>query len=491
MSSGIGRAVVIGAGLGGLAAGLKLKAAGATSLTILEKAAAVGGTWRANTYPGCACDVPVALYQFGFFPAFHWSHTYPRQAEMAAYAEQMADAGLRPHLKLDCAGEQALWDESARCWQVRDASGQRHQADTLVVALGQLDRPKLPDIPGRDSFAGSAFHAARWNHAVDLAGQRVGVIGAAASAVQLVPEVAKTAAHLTVFQRTPNWIGPRRDQAISMEEKLLLMTDPAMALSMGSRQRDLIFDQADTFFWQAFSWSQAGRDAFAAIARRHLEAQVCDPALRAKLTPDYPVGCTRFLFADDYYPALTRPNVTLETGAIASIDQRGVTLADRACVDLDVLVFATGFETTGWHWSLDVVGRDGQRLADVWAKTGAQAWRGVAVAGFPNMTLLYGPNTNLGHNAITWMMERQIDWLIGARAGLAASGHAVMDVTQAAQSAFNRQLQADLATTAWADPACHSWYKTDDGLITQNWSGNCRAYGALLADIGLDQFLLE
>jgi cation diffusion facilitator CzcD-associated flavoprotein CzcO len=370
MAEGIGRVVVVGAGLGGLAAGIKLKQAGAAGLTILEKASAVGGTWRQNTYPGCACDVPVALYQYSFFPGFHWSHTFPRQPEMQAYCEMMADAGLREHLHLECAATQARWDADEACWQVTDRHGTVHAADTLVVALGQLDRPKLPGIPGRDTFAGPSWHAAAWNHGIDLAGKRVGVIGSAASAVQLIPEVARQAGHLTVFQRTPNWIGPRRDQAITVEDKMLMMTDPAMVMSLAQRQRDMIFDNADTFFWQAFAWTPQGREAFAALARRHLEAQVSDPELRAKLTPAYPVGCTRFLFADDFYPALCRPECYAgdRTRSMSVTGVRREHIADGAIHDLDVLIYATGFETTGWHWS---TGCDGYwrhtRLADAWA----------------------------------------------------------------------------------------------------------------------------
>jgi cation diffusion facilitator CzcD-associated flavoprotein CzcO len=490
MAEGIGRVVVVGAGLGGLAAGIKLKQAGAAGLTILEKASAVGGTWRQNTYPGCACDVPVALYQYSFFPGFHWSHTFPRQPEMQAYAEMMADqGGLRPHLTLDNGAKAAAWDEGAKLWRVTDEAGTVHEAEALVVALGQLDRPKMPEIAGLASFSGQSFHAAAWDDSVDLKGKRVGVIGSAASAVQLIPEVAKLASHLTVFQRTPNWVGPRRDQAISMEEKMLMMTNPAMAVSLGQRQRDLIFDNADTFFWQAFSWSEAGRAAFTKIAMAHLESQVRDPVLKAKLTPDYPVGCTRFLFADDYYPALCRENVTLETGAIERVTGAGVQIAGGASHELDVLIYATGFETTGWKWSMDVTGTGGTRLADAWAD-GPEAYKGVTVSGFPNMFVLYGPNTNLGHNAITWMMERQIEYLIAALSGLSERGAKALDVRADAQRAFNEALQASLAGTAWADPKCSSWYKTSAGRITQNWGGNCASYGEVLKDIVWDDYQL-
>jgi cation diffusion facilitator CzcD-associated flavoprotein CzcO len=481
---------VVGAGLGGLAAGIKLKEAGFSGVSIFEKADKVGGTWRQNTYPGCSCDVPVALYQYSFAPAVHWTNTFPTSGEVQQYAEQLADTfQLRPSLNLGEGIARAVWNENQRHWDLTTTKGRTVSSRALVAALGQLDRPRFPDIPGRDSFAGPSFHSAGWDHSVDLVGKRVAVIGSAASAVQLIPEVAKVAGHLVVFQRTPNWIGPRRDAAITAQEVALLMTNPEAAMDIGARQRHLIFDNAETFFWQAFSWTPEGREAYRQIAVNHLESQIADPVLRAKLTPDYPVGCTRYLFADTFYPALTRPNVTLETSGIASIDATGIRTSEGVHHDLDVIVYATGFETTGWHWSMEVIGTGGTSLADTWA-LGPDSYLGITTAGFPNLFMLYGPNTNLGHNSITFMLERQIEYVVQALTGLEKQGAAAMDVTRAAQDRFQQQLQADLGKTTWADPHCHSWYKNNLGKITQNWSGNCTAYAAEVKDVKWDDYAL-
>jgi cation diffusion facilitator CzcD-associated flavoprotein CzcO len=289
---------VIGAGLGGLAAGVKLKEAGFDDVTILEKAAKVGGTWRDNSYPGCCCDVPVALYQFSFAPSLKWSHLFPRYNEVQQYTEDMADSfGLRPHLHLNEETKSAVWDDTRAVWKITTSKGKSYEANAIVAALGQLNRPALPNIEGRESFDGPAFHSARWDHAVDLKGKRVAIIGSAASAVQIIPEVAKVAGHLSVFQRTANWLVPRQDRAITEEEKALMMTAPHVAMM----NRDLIYQNSDYLFWQAFSWTEVGRAAYTRVALNHLAEQVTDPELRKKLTPDYPIGCKRILFADDYY----------------------------------------------------------------------------------------------------------------------------------------------------------------------------------------------
>jgi cation diffusion facilitator CzcD-associated flavoprotein CzcO len=478
---------VIGAGLAGLCAGIKLKEAGIDDITILEKGAKVGGTWRDNSYPGCCCDVPVALYQFSFAPSLIWDHLFPRYNQVQKYTEDLADNfGLRPHLHLNEETKSAVWDDARAVWKLTTGARKTYEANAIVAALGQLNRPQLPEIEGRDSFAGPAFHSARWDHSVKLDGKRVAVIGSAASAVQIIPEVAKIAKHLTVFQRTPNWVVPRLDRPITEEEKALMMTAPHVAMM----NRDLIYQNADHLFWQAFSWTEVGRAAYTRVALNHLAEQVPDPELRKKLTPDYPIGCKRILFADDYYPTLMLPNVELVTDKIARITPKGIETKDGKKRDFDVIVYATGFETTGWHWSVDVVGKNGRRLHDEWAEM-PQAYLGITVAKFPNMFVLYGPNTNLGHNSITFMLERQVEYAVKAITALRDRNLAAVEVKQSAQDSFNRDLQKALEKTTWADPHCRSWYKNAQGHITQNWSSHTRDYAKATEQVKWDDYAVR
>ena len=477
---------VIGAGLGGLCAGIKLKEAGFNDLVILEKAAKVGGTWRDNTYPGCCCDTPVSMYQFSFAPSLNWSHLFPRHNEVQQYSEGLADSfGLRPHLHLGEETKSAVWEDQRSVWKITTNAGKTYEANVLVAALGQLNRPMLPDIAGRESFAGPSFHSARWDHSVKLAGKRVAIVGSAASAVQIIPEIAKEVKHLTVFQRTPNWVIPRLDRPITDEEKALAMTAPHVAMMA----RDLVYQNADYLLWQAFSWTKEGRDAFTRIALNQLESQIPDPVLRKKLTPNYPIGCKRILIVDDFYPALMRDNVTLETEAIAKITPKGIETKDGAKHDVDVIIYATGFETTGWRWSADIVGKGGIHLSEAWAET-PTAYLGITTAGFPNMFMLYGPNTNLGHNTITFMIERQVEYTVKALVEMSAKNLSKIEVKSAALERFNRDLQKDLAKTTWADPHCQSWYKNAQGHITQNWSSHTRDYAKATETIKWEDYAL-
>ena len=481
------RVVIVGAGLGGICAGTHLLRAGIDDFVILDRENEPGGTWRDNTYPGCACDVPVALYQFAFAPGLHWRHIYPRAVEMQQYIRELVtNFGLAPQFRGGHGAQSAKWDDDHCRWRIRTETGAEFDADALIVALGQLNRPKLPDIEGRAGFAGPSFHSARWNHSVPLEGRRVGVIGSAASAVQLIPEVAKVAGRLVVFQRTPNWLLPRLDREITEEEMALLMTAPHVA----QLTREQLYQNADYLFWQAFSWTPQGRVAYTRASMMHLEAQVFDPVLRRKLTPDYPIGCKRVLFADDYYPALQLPNVTLETSAIDRITPAAVRTREGVEHPLDVLVYATGFETTGWQWSLDVIGRGGNRLSELWRQR-PEAYLGITVSGVPNFFMLYGPNTNLGHNSITFMLERQSEYVTQALVEMQRRGLCAIEPSRQAQDRFNRELQKALAATTWADAGCNSWYKTAEGHITQNWSSHTRDYAAATQQVNFDDYVLR
>lgn len=484
------RVAIVGAGLGGIGAAVKLKEAGFDDILIFDRNPKVGGVWYENSYPGAACDVPITLYSFSFAPGIHWSHLFPRSAEIQQYADMVVDQfGLRPHLHLNEGIAKAEWDEGAKLWRLTSETGQTYEAGALVAAMGQLNRPCWPDIDGLDRFAGPTLHSARWDASVDLKGKRVGVIGSAASAVQLIPEVAKEAAHLTVFQRTPNWMVPRNDRAVTDEEKAMMMTFPEVAMRLNDAARQATWENADYFFWQAFQWTPEGRAAYTRQAKDHLEAQVPDPELRRKLTPDYPIGCKRILICDDFYPTLMQDHVDLVTDGIARIDETGVVTKDGAHHAFDVLVFATGFETTGWKWSMDVVGQGRRSLNQEWADH-PEAYLGVTVAGYPNLFVLYGPNTNLGHNSIIYMLECQIGYTVAALQAAGEKGAAALAPKREAQARFNAKLQADLAGTVWADPHCSSWYKNDRGLITQNWSGPTRDYAAATKTVALEDYEL-
>lgn len=475
------KVVIVGGGVGGVCAAIKVKEAGFDDFLILEKDARLGGVWHQNKYPGCACDVPVALYQYSFAQSANWTRVYPSADEIQAYIEEIAERyGLGAKTALEEGVESATWDKTKARWQMKTTKGRDIEAEFLISALGQLNRPAWPDIPGRDAFKGQTTHTARWDESISLKGKRVGMIGAAASAVQVIPEIAPEVAQLNIFQRTPNWVIPRNDRPISPEERALFMTQPEMAGSIGARNRQLIYDNADYFFWQAFESTEAGRAAYTRIATEHLHAAIPPGELRDKLTPDYPIGCKRILITDDFYPTMRRDNVSLITEGIDKIDATGLTTQDGAHHDLDVLVFATGFETTKWHWSMEVKGLSGKSLNEVWAKQ-PQAYLGVGVHDFPNLFMLYGPNTNLGHNSIIVMLEAQANYIAQAVQTLSRHNADAMMPDDKVQAKFNAQLQKDLKKRVWADPNCQSWYKNEQGVITQNWSSHTRDYNEVMS----------
>jgi len=461
------RVAILGAGASGLCLGVKLLEAGLRDFTIFEKSEDVGGTWHENRYPGACCDVPSHFYSFSFERKADWSRKFSPQAEIQDYFRHVAGKyGLHPHLRLGVEIASARFDETAGVWRLGTRTGEEHEADLLVSGVGQLNRPHVPDFPGRESFRGTAFHSARWDHRASLAGKRVAVIGNAASAVQFIPPVAEQAAHVDIFQRTPNWVMPRLDYAYSERAKWLLAHVPGLErlyrwwIYWSFELRFAMFrGRGDG--WLARRIRQACAD--------YLAAEIPDPQLRAALTPDYAPGCKRLLISDDYMPALRRPNVSVVTSGIERIEPEGVVTKDGVVHPADVIVYGTGFETTSFLAPIEIEGQGGRKLHEVW-RDGAEAYLGVAVAGFPNLFLMYGPNTNLGHNSILFMIEAQVRYIVECVGELARSSRAWLDVKPEVQLAFNDEVQAALAETVWAT-SCGSWYKTASGKVTNNWKG--------------------
>ncbi|GII91124.1 flavin-containing monooxygenase [Sinosporangium siamense] len=453
---------IIGSGFSGLGMAIKLKEAGFHDFVILEKAAEVGGTWRDNTYPGCACDVPSPLYSFSFDLNPHWSRMFSPQEEIWDYLRTCVKKhDLIPHLRFNTEVTGLQYDDAGHTWQVILASGETITSKAVISGAGALHVPKIPKIPGRARFQGAAFHSARWDHSVDLAGRRVAVIGTGASAVQFVPRVARRAASLTVFQRTPPWIIPKPDRLLP--ERLSWLSASPRALR------------------HAAYWVMEGRGLgftvhprlmrrLTDMAGNHLERQVADPALRAKLTPDYTIGCKRVLIADDYYPALQRDNVELVTDDVTEIGERGVVDATAREHEVDAIVYATGFHVTGGLAVPRVVGRGGTRIQDAW-KGGPEAYLGVTTAGFPNLFILLGPNTGLGHNSVVFMIEAQVAYIMSCLRLLAATKAKALAVRPEAQRAYNTWLQRRLRRRVWSEGGCTSWYVDGEGVNRALWPG--------------------
>ncbi|MEV0250471.1 NAD(P)/FAD-dependent oxidoreductase [Nocardia sp. NPDC050712] len=475
--------IVIGAGFGGIGVAIELRRSGFREITILERAADIGGVWRENTYPGAACDVPSPLYSYSFEPKPDWPQRYSGRVAIHEYLRGV----VRRHDLLDAVEfgaevTDAEFDEATARWTVRTADGGSRECDILIPAVGQLSRPALPAIPGVGTFAGPAFHSAEWDASVDLTGKRVACIGTGASAVQYIPEIQPQVERLTLFQRTPAWVIPKFDTDYSPVQHKLFARLPGALL-------------AERFGWWAIAeFVSLGLVEFPAIARlvgriaeRHLNKQVDDPELRAKLTPDYPIGCKRGLFSNDYYPALTQPNVRVETATIAEIAPAGVRTADGTLHEADVLIYGTGFKGTEFLWPLRIFGRGGRKLADSWAE-GAHAYYGIAVPDFPNLFLVYGPNTNLGVGSIIYMMESQARYIRQAVEFLAARPGHSLAVRPDLETEYNTALQERLARTPWN--FCTSWYRTASGRITNNWPGSQTSYRRRLRKMDPGDYIL-
>ncbi|MEN3974175.1 NAD(P)/FAD-dependent oxidoreductase [Emcibacter sp. SYSU 3D8] len=457
------RIAIIGAGVSGLCAAMQLKRAGIDSFTVYERSEAVGGTWHDNIYPGCACDTPSHLYSYSFEPNPDWSRIWAEQPEIEAYFNRCADKyGLRPHIRFRTPIASARFEETSKLWRLTLASGEEETADILISGLGQLNVPAFPDIPGMVTFAGTSFHSARWDATHDLAGKDVAVIGNGASATQFIPRIAPLVKSLTIFQRSPNWIGPKEDAEYTQEQKQTFARSPLRR----KLHRLMIFLRFEWLFGSFFKGS---------ILRPKLETQLTifmkhhikDKALRAKLTPDYPAGCKRILLSYDYYPALALPNVEVVTEPIGHIDASGIVTSDGTARTFDTIIYGTGFKSTQFLSPVEITGLGGVSLNEAW-RGGAEAHRGVAVAGFPNFFMLYGPNTNLGHASIIYMVEAQVRYVLRCLGHMARKRLRYIDVRQDVMARYNRRLQRQLKDLVW-DANCGSWYKTSTGKITNNW----------------------
>jgi cation diffusion facilitator CzcD-associated flavoprotein CzcO len=461
--------VIVGAGFGGLCAAVHLKQRG-IPFVVLERGDDLGGVWRENTYPGAACDVPSHLYSFSFAPEAGWSRRFAGQAEIKAYLERVArDFGVLEHVRLGTEVAGATFDAVRGRWTVRTAGGEALEASALVTATGQLSRPSIPRLPGAERFAGAAFHSAEWDHGVDLRGKRVAVIGTGASAIQIVPELAGVAERVTVFQRHAPYVIPKADRAYRPRERRLYARLPWL-LRASRALTYAEFEQRAVVFVTA---PKLGRIA-QWMWRRDMERHIADPGLRRKLTPDYPIGCKRILLSNDWYPTIARDDVSLVTEGIAAIEPEGVRTADGELHRADVLVYGTGFRATELLSPMDIRGADGQSLSEVW-HAGAEAYLGVTVAGFPNLFILYGPNTNLGHNSIVYMIESQVAYVMEALRHLQLSGQRWVDVRPERQAAFVSEMEERSHHTVWEE-GCTSWYTTADGRNTNNWPGYTFAY---------------
>ena len=460
------RVAIIGAGFGGIGAGIRLQQAGRTDFVILERADAVGGTWRDNTYPGCTCDVPSHLYSFSFAPNPDWSHGFSRQPEIWAYLDAVTDRyAIRPYIRFGTELAEARWDSGRARWQLRTSRGDM-TADVVIAAAGPLSAPSLPDIPGLDTFPGEVFHSAGWDHRVDLAGKRVAVIGTGASAIQIVPAIQPVAGRLTLFQRTPAWVMPRRDRRITDAEKWLYrqvpLTERMVRLGLHT-SRELL---AVGFVKRPGLLRGAQR-----IGLRHLARSVPDPGLRARLTPGYVLGCKRVLLSNDYYPALTQPNTELVAAGLAKVDASTLTAEDGTARDADVIVFATGFHVIDMPLARRITGAGGVTLAQTWGED-MRALRGTTVAGFPNLCLLIGPNTGLGHNSLIHIIEAQLDYTLDYLAALDRLGAAALDATPEAEQRWCDDVQHRMASTVWATGGCMSWYLNSAGRNPTLWPGS-------------------
>ncbi|ATL68419.1 flavin-containing monooxygenase [Nocardia terpenica] len=476
---------IVGAGFAGIGTAIRLRQKGIGGFAIFERGDRVGGTWRDNTYPGAACDIPSRLYSYRFAPNPDWSQTYSGSAEILAYIERMVDrSGIRPHIRFGQTVTGVVFDEADGLWDITIAGRPGTvRARTVVLASGPLANPSLPAITGIDDYAGHTIHSARWDHDYDFTGKKVAVIGTGASAVQIIPELVRKAESVKVFQRTPGWVLPRVNRPTGDRTRQVY--------------RHLPITQTlarEAWFWGHESvalgvvWNSPLTRLVESVALLHLRSQVRDPWLRRQLTPDFRAGCKRLLLSNDYYPALQQSNCTLITWPIARLSEHGIRTAEGIEHRADCIVFATGFDVSKTGTPIPVTGRDGRVLAEEWRR-GAYAYKSVTVAGYPNLFLTFGPNSGPGHNSALVYMEAQIDYLTDAIGVLLARDLHSLEVRRDRQDRYNARLQRRLAATTW-NSGCRSWYLTEDGFNATMYPGFGTQYTRQLATVDLADYVL-
>ncbi|MXQ75882.1 NAD(P)-binding domain-containing protein [Rhodococcus rhodochrous] len=457
--------LIIGSGFAGLGAAIRLSQAGKDFL-VLERASEVGGTWRDNTYPGAACDVPSNLYSYSFALNPGWTRSFSPQPEIQAYIRSVADRyDVRRRTVFGCDVQTARWNTTTHRWDVATTRG-KYSAKVVISAVGALCEPSLPDIEGISGFEGEIFHSARWNHDADLAGKRVAVIGTGASAIQIVPAIAGTVGRLDVYQRTAPWILPRFDREYTAPERFAFRHIPGFqrlsrALQYTARETQVV----------GLAKAQAFMKPLELAARIQIRRQIRDKELRRKVTPNYGIGCKRMLISNNYYPALDRPNVDLVTDGIARVTPRGIVAKDGTEREVDAIVVATGFHVTDSPTFAGIFGKDGRSLAEVFDETGMRGYKGSSVAGFPNLFFLVGPNTGLGHTSMVYMIESQLEYVVDAIRTLDRNRIGTVEVREDVQDEYNRDLQRALRSSVWNNGGCASWYLDKHGNNTTLWPG--------------------
>ncbi|MEV0677931.1 NAD(P)/FAD-dependent oxidoreductase [Actinosynnema sp. NPDC050436] len=480
------KVLVVGTGFAGLGMAIELKRTGERDFVVLEKAGDLGGTWRDNSYPGCACDVPSHMYSYSFELNPKWSRMFAKQPEIWDYLKRIADKyRLRDHIRFNTKVSGAKWDEGAKVWHVKTEGGDTYTAKAVVAGVGALHIPNIPNLPGIDEFEGKAFHSAQWDHDYDLKGKKVAVVGTGASAIQFVPQIADDVEKLTLFQRTPPWILPKTDRSINTWEQKLFRAVPATQ----RLYRNFVYWMRESNVL-GFAVNPKIMEFAQKIAKRHMHSQVRDPRLRAKLTPDYTMGCKRVLISNDYYPALQKRAVTLNTDGIAEVKAHSI--VDKAGVEheVDAIIYGTGFHVVDSFDYLDIQGKGGKDLAKSWKQKGIETYYGITVSGFPNLFFLLGPNTGLGHNSVIFMIESQIRYVRQCLNLLDRHRADELDVRPDVQARFNRQLHKKLTKGVWTQGGCTSWYLDAQGINRSVWPGATWRYWMRTKNVKAEDFTL-